>query len=149
METIVRGLVIYFFLLIVFRISGKRTLHEVTTFDFVLLIIIAETTEQALLSDDHSITNSLVLIVTLVFADVTLSIFKQYSKKAGKILDGTPTILVADGNLLKNKMDKARVDKEDIMEAARKLQGLETMSQIKYAILEIDGSISIVPKGKA
>ena len=146
MDSVIRGLSVYFFLLVIFKVSGKRTLQEVTAFDFVLLLIIAETTQQALLGDDFSLTNALVLITTLVFTDICLSLVKQRSKGIEKLLDGTPTILVDNGSLLRDRMDKARVDESDIMEAARKLQGLESLEQVKYAILEKDGTISVIPK---
>ena len=146
MDSVIRGLSVYFFLLVIFKVSGKRTLQEVTAFDFVLLLIIAETTQQALLGDDFSLTNAFVLITTLVFTDICLSLVKQRSKGIEKLLDGTPTILVDNGSLLRDRMDKARVDESDIMEAARKLQGLESLEQVKYAILEKDGTISVIPK---
>ena len=146
MDSVIRGLAVYFFLLVIFKVSGKRTLQEVTAFDFVLLLIIAETTQQALLGDDFSLTNAFVLITTLVFTDICLSLVKQRSKGIEKLLDGTPTILVDNGSLLRDRMDKARVDESDIMEAARKLQGLESLEQVKNAILEKDGTISVIPK---
>ena len=146
MDSVIRGLAVYFFLLVIFKVSGKRTLQEVTAFDFVLLLIIAETTQQALLGDDFSLTNAFVLITTLVFTDICLSLVKQRSKGIEKLLDGTPTILVDNGSLLRDRMDKARVDESGIMEAARKLQGLESLEQVKYAILEKDGTISVIPK---
>ena len=146
MDSVIRGLSVYFFLLVIFKVSGKRTLQEVTAFVFVLLLIIAETTQQALLGDDFSLTNAFVLITTLVFTDICLSLVKQRSKGIEKLLDGTPTILVDNGSLLRDRMDKARVDESDIMEAARKLQGLESLEQVKYAILEKDGTISVIPK---
>ncbi|MBF9255516.1 DUF421 domain-containing protein [Pontibacter sp. 172403-2] len=148
MDSVIRGLVIYIFLLIIFKISGKRTLHEASTFDLVLLLIIAETTQQAMLGEDFSMINSFILITTLVFLDIVLSFIKQKSKNADKILDGTPTILVDNGKLLKDRMDKVRVDQGDILESARKLQGLESLQQVKYAILEKDGSISIIPQAE-
>jgi len=148
MDSVIRGLAVYFFLLVIFKVSGKRTLQEVTAFDFVLLLIIAETTQQALLGNDFSLTNAFVLITTLAFADICLSLAKQRSRGIEKVLDGTPTVLVDNGRLLRDRMDKARVDEGDIMEAARKLQGLESLEQVKYAILEKDGTISVIPKSE-
>lgn len=137
------------FLMIIFRISGKRTLYEATVFDFVLLLIIAETAEKALLGDDHSMTNSFVLIITLLLADITLSLFKQRFQSFGKVLDGVPVILLDDGKLLHDRLQKVRVDESDILESARELQGLQRLDQIKYAILEKDGKITIIPKKEA
>jgi uncharacterized membrane protein YcaP (DUF421 family) len=146
MDAVLRGLSVYIFLLIIFRISGKRSLGQVTSFDFVLLLIIAETTQQALLGDDYSVTNAFLLIGTLVGVDIGLSLLKQRSAKLDRLLEGTPLVIVEDGKPLKDRMDKARVDEEDILHAARELQGLERMEQIKYAVLERNGDITVVPK---
>jgi uncharacterized membrane protein YcaP (DUF421 family) len=146
MDAVLRGLSIYVFLLMIFRISGKRSLGQVTSFDFVLLLIIAETTQQALLGDDYSVTNAFLLIGTLVGLDIGLSLLKQRSAKLDRLLEGAPLVIVEEGEPLKDRMDKARVDEEDILHAARELQGLERMEQIKYAVLERNGDITVVPK---
>jgi len=146
METIVRGIIVYLFLLIIFRISGKRSLTEATVFDFVLLLIIAETTEQAFLGEDISMTGSLLLIITLVGLDILMSLLKQKFSIFEKVVDGGPLILLDNGRLLYDRMQKERVDEEDILESARELQGLQRLDQIRYAILEKDGKITIIPK---
>lgn len=146
MESVIRGLIVYAFLLLVFRISGKRTLSEATTFDLVLLLIISETTQQAMVGNDHSMTNAALLILTLVGADILLSLVKQWFPVLEPMLDGTAVILVRDGQPLKDRMDRERVDAEDILEAARLQLGLEEMSQIKLAVLERGGKISVVPR---
>ena len=146
MDAILRGLVVYFFLFIVFRISGKRTLSQTTNFDLVLLLIISETTQQAMVDSDHSITNSFLLIMTLVGTSVALSLLKQRIPALEKWLDSAPLVLVENGQMLTERMTKSRIDESDILSAARSLQGLERMEQIKYAILERSGEITIVPK---
>ena len=146
MDAVLRGLSVYIFLLIIFRISGKRSLGQVTSFDFVLLLIIAETTQQALLGDDYSVTNAFLLIGTLFGVDIGLSLLKQRSAKLDQLLEGAPLVIVEEGKPLKDRMDKARVDEDDILHAARELQGLERMEQIKYAVLERNGDITVVPK---
>ena len=146
MESVIRGLVVYFFLLIVFRISGKRTLSEASAFDLVLLLIISETTQQAMVDNDHSITNAAILILTLVGSGIGMSLIKQWSPTVDRWMDGVPLIVVKDGKLLREAMNRERVDEDDILEAARELQGLESISQIKYAVLERGGKITIVPQ---
>jgi len=148
MESVLRGLVVYLFLLVVFRISGKRTLSQTTTFDLVLLLIISETTQQAMVDSDHSITNGFLLITTLVGTSILLGFLKQKFPKLDLLLEGQPMLIVNKGQLVREVMDKAHVDEEDILNAARANHGLERMSQIKYAILERDGNISIVPAAK-
>jgi uncharacterized membrane protein YcaP (DUF421 family) len=149
MESILRGVLVYFFLLVVFRISGKQTLSQMTSFDLVLLLIISETTQQAMVDNDHSITNAFLLIITLVGTTVLLAALKQFFPRLEVVMDGQPVLLVDKGQLLRRVMAKSRVDEEDILAAARKQEGLERMDQIKYAILERDGQISIIPKANA
>jgi len=140
MDAIVRGLAVYLFLLILFRIAGRRTLGSITNFDFVLLLIISEATH------DYSVTNGFLVILTLVGLDIALSYLKQRFPAMERYLDGLPLILVDQGRPLKELMHRARVDERDILAAAREKHGLERMDQIKYAILETNGMISIVPK---
>src|SRR5690606_12768697 len=90
MDAVLSALAIYVFLLVVLRIGGKRTLGQTTTFDFVLVLIIAETTQQALLGDDFSVTNALLLIATLVGLDIALSLLKRKWPKLDRLIEGVP-----------------------------------------------------------
>jgi uncharacterized membrane protein YcaP (DUF421 family) len=148
MDAIARGLVMYFFLLFLFRIVGRRTLAQTTNFDLVLLLIISEATQNAMIGNDFSMTNSILVILTLVGIDIALSILKQYSPAMERQLDGIPLVLVDQGRPLKELMQKARIDEKDILSSARESQGLERMDQIKYAVLETNGGISIIPKAE-
>jgi uncharacterized membrane protein YcaP (DUF421 family) len=146
LDSVVRGLLTYFFLLVVLTLAGKRALAELDTFDFVLLLVISEATQEALINGDKSATNAMLVILTLVMAETFMSILRQKVPKVDKWLGGGPLIIVDHGKLLKSKMDKERVEKDDVLAAARKLHGLERLDQIKYAILEPGGDISIIPK---
>lgn len=145
MDSVIRVVVIYFFLLIVFRVSGKRTLAEADTFDLLTLLIISETTQQAMVDHDHSVINALILITTLVSLTIGLSLLNRWVPLFSKVVDDVPLVLVAQGKPIKEHMDRERVDEKDVLEAARELQGLERLDQIKYAVLERTGSISIIP----
>ncbi|THU41089.1 DUF421 domain-containing protein [Niastella caeni] len=149
MNPVIRGIIIYLFLMLVFRLSGKRTLAQTTPFELVLLLIISEVTQQALVGEDYSITTSLILITTLIGVDLLFSMIKHKWKGFEKITEGSPLIVVADGKLLQNRSRKSRVSEEDVLEAARNIHGLERLDQIKYAVLELDGTISIIPKESA
>jgi uncharacterized membrane protein YcaP (DUF421 family) len=146
METVLRALTIYVILLLVFRLAGRRTLMQMTSFDFVLLLIIGEATQNAILGNDYSITTGVLAIVTLVGADILLSYWKHRSAAMNRWLDGLPMIIVENGIPLKPLMDRARVDVEDVLAAARQGPGLERMDQIKYAVMEVGGGISVIPK---
>ncbi|MGP0147853.1 DUF421 domain-containing protein [Pseudomonas oryzihabitans] len=146
MESVLRAAAIYAFLLVLFRITGRRALSEITTFDFVLLLVIGEATQQALLGDDFSVINAFVVIATLVLIDILLSLFKERSPKVGRFLDGVPLIVVEYGKPLTERLRKARLTEEDILEAARQSQGLERLEQIRFAVLEKNGQISVIPE---
>lgn len=146
MESVVRGLVVYAFLLIVFRLAGKRTLAQATNFELVLLLIISETTQQAMVDDDHSVTNGFLLILTLIGCTILLSVLKQRFRVLEKWLDDVPLVVFENGRMHHERMDKLRVDEQDILAAAREHQGLENLGEIKYAIVERNGEITIIPK---
>lgn len=145
MDAVIRGISVYFFVLLVLRLSGRRTLGEMTSFDLVLLLIISETTQQALLGEDSSVTQAFLLIVTLVGLDVLMSILKTRFGTVDRLVNGAPMILVENGRMLTDRLRSSRIDEDDILSAARRLRGLERMDQIKYAVLEADGHISIIP----
>ncbi len=145
MNPVIRGFSIYLFILVLFRIMGKKSLSDSTTFDFVLLLIISEVTQQALVGQDYSLTGSFILITTLVGADLLFSLLKETFPFLGKVTEGLPLVIVDEGKPLKRRMKKTKVSEDDILESARSHFGLERMEQIKYAILEKNGQITIVP----
>lgn len=144
MDSVIRAGTMYLVLLIVFRIVGKRTLAQITPFDMVLLLVIAESTQQALVGPDFSVVNAVLVIFTLVSIDIGLGYWRHRSHRVAKFLDDMPVVLVDRGRLHRSRMDEERIAPADIMEAARLQQGLERMDQVKYAVLETNGEISIV-----
>lgn len=144
MDSVLRAAVMYLALMVLFKIAGRRSLAELTTFDFVLLMIIGEATQQALLGNDFSLTNSMLVIVTLIAIDVGLSLLKQRSQWVQRLIDGGPTIIVENGKILHERLRHARLVEADVMEAARSSQGIETLEQIKFAIIERNGKISVI-----
>lgn len=145
METVLRAAGIYLVLMVVFKIAGRRTLLQMTSFDLILLLIISEATQQALLGDDFSVTGAALTIITLVTIDILLGKLKTRFPSLEQMAEGGPIILVENGNLLEKRMKLAGISKEDILESARSSQGLERIDQIKYAVFEVNGHISVIP----
>jgi uncharacterized membrane protein YcaP (DUF421 family) len=145
-DSVLRAVAVYLFLMVLFRVAGRRTLSEMTNFDLVLLLIVSEATQNAMIGEDYSLTNGFLVILTLIGLDIGLSLFKGRMPRVDRWLEGVPTVIVEDGRPLKDLMERARVDESDVLAAARALQGLERMDQIKYAVLERNGGISIIPK---
>lgn len=145
MDMVFRAIAIYLILLVVFKIAGRRALLQMTSFDLILLLIISEATQQALLGNDFSVTGAAITIITLVVIDILFGLLKQYLPGVEAAIDGTPVILVENGHLLEDKMKRADISCDDIMVSARNNHGIDKLSQIKFAILEQNGHISIVP----
>lgn len=145
MEMVLRALAIYLVLLVVFKIVGRRALLQMTSFDLILLLIISEATQQALLGNDFSVTGATLTIITLVMVDLLFGFFKKKINGAESALDGSPVILLDHGVPLTGKMKKVDVSLDDILVAARQNQGITDPAKIKYAILERNGHISVIP----
>lgn len=146
MQSVFRAAAVYFILLLVFRVAGNRSIGQITAFDFILLLIISEAIQQALISTDYSITNAFLIVVTLVGLDIMMSLWKQRSGKIARVLDGLPILVIEDGKLHHDRMKKERVEESDILRAAREKQGLERLDQIKHAIVEATGGVTVIPK---
>ena len=145
MDTVLRSVAVYIFLLVVFRISGKRSLSQITTFDFILLLIISEATQQALVGDDFSIVNTFVVVASLVVLDVMFSWVESHWPAFGRVVESLPVVIVEHGKMLDDRAKREGVTLPDILAAGRETHGLERLEQIKYAILERHGGISVVP----
>lgn len=149
MEMILRAVAIYLILLVLFKIAGRRALLQMTSFDLILLLIISEATQQALLGDDFSVTGAMLTIITLVVVDMLFGMVKKYISGAESAIDGSPVILVVHGELQNEKLKKVDVSCDDILVSARQNHGITTLEEIKYAILERNGHISIIPEESA
>ena len=145
METVLKTAIVYFILWALLRLSGRRTLAKMTSFDFVVMLIIGGSTQRALLGQDYSVTNALLVIATLVLTDVALSLLQRDFPPLARIFNGEPMIIVEEGRPLARRLKLARLTADQVLESARRVHGLERMEQIKYAVFEASGDISIIP----
>lgn len=146
MEAILRITAVYLFLMVLMRIAGHRALTELSAFDFVLLLVISELIQQAVVGRDPSLTRAMLLCGTLVGLDILLGYTKMRSPALSRWVEGLPILLVEHGRPLADVMRKERIDELEILSAARLSHGLERMDQIRFAVLERTGGISIVPE---
>ncbi len=144
-SSVLRAAIVYVFVLVVIRLAGKRTLAELSTFDLVVLLILSEAVQPALVADDTRLTSAMLIVLTIVGIDALLGLVKFRSPRASQLLDDIPTILVRDGVVNDQAMARERLDEDDIMEAARRQMGLERLDQVRFAILERTGGISVIP----
>ena len=146
MDSVLRAIAVYILLLVILRLAGSRTMAQITTFDFILMLIISEAVQQAMINDDNSMVNAFLIVITLVGMNVLMSLLKQRSNRVERLLDGTPLLLIERGKIHSDRLQRERVDEADVLEAARELQGVSTLDEIEYAVLEKNGQVTIVPK---
>ena len=146
MVSVLRAAGIYLILLLIFRATGKRTLAQITTFDFILLLIVAEATQQGLLGDDFSVTNAVVVIGTLVVLDRVLDGLAARYPGFNKTLNNIPVVIVEDGRVVEEAPSRYEISEGEVLQQARLNQGIERLEQIKYAVLERNGGISVIPE---
>jgi uncharacterized membrane protein YcaP (DUF421 family) len=143
--TLLRVTVIYAFLLILFRLAGKRALAQMTSFDLVLVMVIGDATQQALIGDDFTVGTALVAVTWLVLLDVGFGYAKARWSKLDRVVDGLPVVLVDKGTPLLERMAREGIDIGDIMTAGREQHGLRSLDEIDFAVLERSGGLSIIP----
>lgn len=146
MDSVIQAAIVYLLLWFVIRFTGRRALGQLSTFEFVLFLIIGGTVQRALLGQDYSLTNAIIVIATLVGLDVMVSLLEQRSVLFSKIVRGVPTILVENGRPLESRLTRCRLSEGDVMSAARLRHGIDRIEDIKFAILEANGQISIIPR---
>src|SRR5436305_8954032 len=143
MHTPIYAAVGYLFLLLIVRVLARRPGAQMTPFEFVLIFLIGGVIILATVGDDRSMTNCFGGVITVGFMHRFVSYLKQRFPRFGAVVDGTPVVLLKDGRWQVSDMEQVRVDDSDVMAAARG-KGIKTLQQIKYAILERNGSISII-----
>jgi uncharacterized membrane protein YcaP (DUF421 family) len=144
MDNILRIVVVYLFLMVVLRALGKRELSEMSPFDLVTLLLIPEIVSDSLIAEDHSLTASLVGVCTLLTLVALTSFLTYRFKRARKVIEGRLSVLVRDGKFQEETMHRERIECDDIYAEMRRA-GIDDLHAVRWAILETDGKISIVP----
>jgi uncharacterized membrane protein YcaP (DUF421 family) len=145
MEPVLRALGCYLLLLVVVRLSGKRGLAQVTIFDLILLLLISQAVGQALIGNDSSLTTAAVITVTLVVVNRVNDSAAHRWADMSHVLEDAPLVLIEDGHVHEDRMSDMKIRLDDVLETARLDEGVERLDQIKHAVLERGGAISIIP----
>jgi uncharacterized membrane protein YcaP (DUF421 family) len=148
MDSVLRAAFGYCFLVFMVRIVGRRPGKQMTPFEFVLIFFIGGLTLTSVVNNDRSFSNALVQIVTMACLHFVIALAKVKFPKFGLLIDGTPIVLLGKGQWQNESMLGMRIADDDVMAAARD-QGILTLDQIDYAILERNGEISIIPLKEA
>ena len=145
MATVIHAIFGYLFLLFIVRVLSRRPGGQLTLFEFVIVFLIGGVIILATVGSDRSITNCGTAILTVGFMHWLVSRIKGQFPRFGEIVDGTPLVLLKNGEWQLETMTGMRIDREDVMAAARG-KGVHSIHEVQYAILERNGAISIISK---
>ncbi len=145
MYTVVHSFVGYFYLLLTIRVLTRRPGAQITLFEFVIVFLMGGIIILATMGDDRSVTNSVCAVLTVGLLHRITSYLKMRFPRLGAILDGSPLLLLQNGEWQLEPMQKMKMQDDDVMAAAR-TKGVRTLNEIKYAVLERNGGISIIKK---
>src|SRR3954469_19834037 len=145
MDLVLRATVIFAFVLLLTRVIGKRELGSLQPFDLILLIVLGDALQQGLTQDDYSLTGAILVVGTIAVLQVFVSWLSYRFPRTRPILEGEPIIVVQDGEVIERNLRRERLTVEEIAEEARKQQ-IAHPADIRFAILENDGTISFIPK---
>ncbi len=141
MQIVLRALVVFIVLYLITRLIGKRQLGQMTAFELVLLITMGDLVQQGITQEDYSVTGALLAVSTFAAASVALSWLTWRSRRGRRIIDGHPTVIIRDGEILTEMADMERLPIDEIYEAMRE-QGIRDPRDIDLGVLEPDGGYS-------
>ncbi|SRR5712691_3516881 len=144
-EKILRPVLVYLFLVIAVRLAGRRELAQLNSFDLVVLLMLANTVQNATIGNDNSMVGGLIGVSALLLANYAVVRFLYRYPKVDYLLEGGPTELIRDGKVLPQQLARQAITEEELMEAIRK-QGLGTVAEVDRAVLETGGVISVIAR---
>jgi len=144
-EKIVRCVIVYAFLLVVFRVMGKRQLGQMTAFDLIVLLIISELVQNAMIGDDNSVTGGLISVATLLALNAGVAWVTYRYKAAERLVEHAPTILVRHGRVLWDNVRREHMTPAEFRSALRH-NGVVSLREVRFVLLEEDGHLSVIRK---
>jgi len=143
-EFVLRGLIVYLFLILILRLTGKRQIGQMSPFDLVLMLVLSNAVQNSMNGEDYSISAGMILSVTLVALNWLTGLLTYKSRTAERLIEGSPQLLLHNGKIYEKALSQTQLTHEELMSALR-LQGYTDISKVRAAILENDGSISVIP----
>ncbi len=143
-EIVVRTVVIYLAVYLGLRVMGKREMGQMTVFDLVVVLLIANAVQNAMVGPDVSLTGGVLAAFVLLVANRLVALLRLRGGAWGRFVEGTPTVLIQDGRVLEANLRREGIDRDDL-EMVMREHGVDTLDAVKLAVLETDGSVSVVP----
>src|SRR3954469_1031021 len=145
MDIVLRAAVVFFFIFFITRVGGRRELSSLEPFDLILLVVTGDLIQQGVTQSDYSVTGALTAISTIAILTVFMSFVSFRSKSLRHVLDGQPIVLVMDGKVLEGNLRRERM-RVDELEMEARLQGHDSIEDLKLAVLETGGKVSCIAK---
>jgi len=145
MDIVLRASVIFFFVFAVTRAVGRRELASLEPFDMILLIVTGDLIQQGVTQNDYSVTGALTAVATMSALTVFVSYVSFKSRYARSKLDGEPVVLVLDGNVLEGNLKRQRITRDEL-NAELRMQQAASADDVRLAVLETGGKVSVIPK---
>lgn len=147
LSIIVKTLVLYFFIVVVYRVMGKKEVGKLSIIDLIVSILIAELAAISIEEADRSILTSIIPIIVLVVIQISISFISLKSVSLRKLIDGNPIVIIKDGKLNFKDMTKLRYTIDDLIAQLRE-QGIKSIEEVNYAVLENNGKLSVFENSK-
>lgn len=144
-EVVLRVAVIYLFLVAVLRISGKREVGQMSILELIVVLLISDAVQNSMVGDNTTVWAGPIAVLTLLALDYGLNYFTRRSRALRTAIEGEPRLLVRDGRILRKAVREEKLGMDEV-EAAVRAHGLARIEDVREAILETDGSISVIPK---
>ena len=144
-ELILRALIVYVFLLALLRLTGKRQIGQLSPFDLVLLLVLSNAVQNAMNGGDNSVLAGIILASTLVAANGLVGLLTLKNKKLEGLIEGRPEVLVHNGKVYEGVLHRQKLTMHELNAALRAV-GCSCVEDVKYALLEANGHISVVPR---
>jgi uncharacterized membrane protein YcaP (DUF421 family) len=147
-EVALRTFVIYAGLLLAMRVAGKREVGQMKPFDLVTLLIISNAVQNAMVGQDTSLVGGLTAAAVILALNFAVGSLRERYGLAARVFEGSPTVIVLDGHFVAENLGREHLAEADVLQAMRE-HGVDNIRQVKTAVLEVDGSISVVPVERA
>ncbi|HVW79493.1 MAG TPA: YetF domain-containing protein [Mycobacteriales bacterium] len=145
MDIAIRTIVLYFFVIVVMRVVGRRELSSLTAVDLILLIVMGDAIQQGLTQDDYSVSGAVIVISTFAVLQVATAYLGFRFRRVRRVLEGDPVVLIDDGKLVEANLRRHRLTPDDVAEEMR-LQQIMSFGDVRWGILEANGRISFIER---
>jgi uncharacterized membrane protein YcaP (DUF421 family) len=144
-ELVLRGVVVYFFLLVLLRLTGKRQAGQLAPFDLVLLLILSNAVQNSMTAGDNSLLGGLILATTLFLLNYVVGVLTYRSRRLENLVEGRPEVLIFEGKTFRDVIERNDISELEL-QAALRTSGCERPQDVHLAVLENNGHISVLPK---